>query len=277
MRKLLYIFTSIAAAVAIFFIIVLILNRDSVKGALQVTSSPKSKVYLDGQYVGETPVCKCEASQMIKSGSHTVKLIANSGNFSPFEEKISIEPSVLTVIDRTFGQGASSQGSIINLTPISDKKDAQVSIVSFPDKTEVSLDSSVSGFTPLLLKGLTESDHEIKLKKTGYMEKSVRLHAVPGYKLEALVYLGLAPFNASASALPEASPSAAPSISKILILDTPTRFLRVRSDSSLNATQSATVNPGEKYDLISEKEGWFEIKLNDGKTGWVSSQYAEKE
>ncbi|MBU3978106.1 SH3 domain-containing protein, partial [Patescibacteria group bacterium] len=38
-----------------------------------------------------------------------------------------------------------------------------------------------------------------------------------------------------------------------------------------------TVNPGDTFLLIGEQTGWLEIKLPDGRTGWVSNQYAKKQ
>lgn len=277
MKKILFIIVPILLAIAIFIVIFLVVNKNTGKGALQVTSAPISKVYLDNKLIGQTPLCKCEVNDMITAGIHTVRLVPLQGNLEAFEEKITIAPSILTVVDRTFGPGASSQGSIISLTPISDKKDAQLLIVSFPNKSQVFLNSNPSGMSPLLLKNLTVSDHEIKLTKAGYKDKTLKIRTVLGYKLEALVFLGVNLTAATASALPTPSPSAAPTPSvKVLILSTPTGFLRVRADASIASKQIGLVNPGEKYDFVAEKPGWFEIKLTNGQTGWVSSQYAQK-
>ena len=281
MKKTLFIITPILLAMVIFVIIFIVVNKNTGKGALQVTSTPISKVYLDNKLIGQTPLCKCEVNDMIATGVHSVRLVPVQRDLEAFEEKITITSSVLTVIDRTFGPGASSQGSVISLTPISDKKDAQLLIVSFPNKSQVFLDSNLSGTSPLLLKNLTVSDHEIKLTKDGYKDKTLKIRTVSGYKLEALVFLGvnLATATATASALPSPSPSVSPTPAvsiKVLILNTPTGFLRVRQDATIAANQIGTVNPGEKYDLVAEKPGWFEIKLTNGQTGWVSSQYAQK-
>ena len=281
MKKTLFIITPILLAMVIFVIIFIVVNKNTGKGALQVTSTPISKVYLDNKLIGQTPLCKCEVNDMIATGVHSVRLVPVQRDLEAFEEKITITSSVLTVIDRTFGPGASSQGSVISLTPISDKKDAQLLIVSFPNKSQVFLDSNLSGTSPLLLKNLTVSDHEIKLTKDGYKDKTLKIRTVSGYKLEALVFLGvnLATATATASALPSPSPSVSPTPAvsvKILILNTPTGFLRVRQDATIAANQIGTVNPGEKYDLVAEKPGWFEIKLTNGQTGWISSQYAQK-
>ncbi|MFH1186864.1 MAG: PEGA domain-containing protein [Candidatus Levyibacteriota bacterium] len=278
MKKVLIIILPPLVAIIIFIVVTIVLNKNSNIGALQVTSTPQGKVYLNGKLLGDTPLCKCEQDNMLETGEYTIKIVPSDDKFSPFESKITISPSVLTVVDRTFGEGGLSQGSIIDLTPISNKKEAQILIVSFPDKASVYLDNNLSGTSPLLLKNITESDHEIKLSKEGYKEKAVRIRAIKGYKLESIVFLSInQDISASSSALPELSLTPSVSQDTIVILDTPTGFLRVRSDASINSSQITTVSPGEKYEVVSEQEGWFEIKLDDGKTGWVSSQYAKKD
>ncbi len=281
MKKILFLTVPIILAIVIFIIIFIVVNKNTGKGALQVTSAPISKVYLDSKLIGQTPLCKCEVNDMIATGTHTVRLVPTEGNLEAFEEKITIAPSVLTVVDRTFGPGASSQGSIISLTPISDQKDAELLIISFPNKSQVFIDSNLSGMSSLLLKNLTVSDHEIKLTKDGYKDKTLKIRTVAGYKLEALVFLGVNLSAATSSALP--SPVSSPSSIttptagiKVLILNTPTGFLRVRKEASLGGEQIGLVNPGEKYDFVAEQTGWIEIKLTNGTTGWVSSQYAQK-
>lgn len=281
MKRLLFIIIPIILAILIFILIFFIINRNTGQGALQVTSKPISKVYLDGKFIGQSPFCKCQGNDMVSAGAHTIRLVPISGNFEAFEEKITISPSILTVLDRTFGSSGSSQGSIISLSQISDKKDTQILVVSFPDKSQIFLDGNPSGSSPLLLKNLTVSDHEIKVVKDGYKEKILKIKTVQGYKLEALVYLGVNLETATSSALPSPVPSSSSTPTpvanvKVLILNTPTGFLRVRKDASLGAAQIGTVNPGEKYDFVSEKTGWFEIKLQNGQTGWVSSQYSQK-
>jgi hypothetical protein len=283
MRKILFVLGLVAITIGVFILIVWLFNRDSSKGALQVTSNPRSKVYLDGKLIGVTPLCKCDAKQTISVGQHTIELIPETGNLLSFEDRITISPSVLTVVDRTFGEGAFSSGSIISLSPISDKNDAQLSVVTFPDKTNITLDNSESpsGMSPLLLKKLTESDHELKISKDGYVDKVLRIRALSGYRLEAIVTLAVLPDTSSGSAILPMSPTSTPipviQTPKITILTTPTGFLRVREDASIVSVEIGRVNPGEKYELVDEVTGWYRIKLTDGKMGWVSSQYASKQ
>ena len=260
------------------FGLVIFLNKKEGKGALQVTSMPSSAVYLNGKFQGDTPLCKCEGNVLLKTGEYSLKLIPKDGNFHPFEDKIIINKATLSVVDRTFGNDAESEGSTITLSEIEDKKDSQLLVLSFPDKATISLDNNPVGISPMLLKNVTESDHELSIVKDGYREKIIRIRTVAGYKLTSLVFLGLSlEPTASSAALPQPSPSPLLSVQKIIILNTPTGFLRVREDAKLGSLQVGQVIPGDIFELLDEKNGWFKIKLSNEKLGWVSSDYAKKQ
>lgn len=278
MKKILYYVLPLVTAIIVFAVLVVFINQKTGKGALQVTSKPQSDVYLNGKLIGTTPVCKCDSKDMIGVGQYSLRLIPKDSSLPPYEEKIDINNSTLTVVDKTFGEEPSA--SVITLSPIRDKKDAQLMVISSPDKSDISLDENPAGKTPLLLKNLTESDHEIQIKKEGYIDKILRIRATKGFLLKAIVYLS--PNSSSSnSALPtfESTPTPAPtsSVSKVLILSTPTGFLRVRDTSSLSGSEVGRVTPGETFDLLDEIEGWYKIKLTDGTEGWISSQYAQKQ
>lgn len=281
-KALLILIPSFIFAAIIFLLVQSILLRGNDKGALQVTAAPQSKVYLNGKYVGQTPLCKCTTNDMISTGEYTIKLVPNSGSYSNFQEKISIEKSILTVVDRKFGAGAASEGSIITLEPLKEGNDRQLLITSIPDNVEVLLDNNSSGYTPLLIRELTDSDHELTLKKSGYADKKVRIRTPSGYKLIASVYLGVDDEGIPTSTptpTKSASPSATPIpvSNKVTILQTPTGFLRVRADNSIASGEVGQVLPGDTFDLVLERSGWYQIKLKTGTLGWVSSQYAKKE
>lgn len=257
---------------AIFLIFVLVFNNDNAKGALQVTSTPPSKVYLDGRIIGETPLCLCDLPKFLDSKQYSIKLVPDDNTLRPFEEKIKINPSVLTVVDRTFGKSESSTGAIITLSDTG-QKDPQVLMVSFPNKANIFLDNDLVGNTPLLLKKVTPSDHEIRIIKDGYMEKTIKIRAVEQYRVEIVAYLGIKE-EASTEAMLGSSNNVLDN--KVTIESTPTGFLRVREQASLSSVEVGQVHPGDTFSIISEKDGWYEIKLSDGKTGWVSSDYAKK-
>lgn len=264
--------------IAIVFLgIVMILNRDGGKGALQVTSMPSAQIYLGGKYIGKSPICLCELQQLLKVGEYDLKLIPVEDGYKTFETNITIHQGVLTVVDRTFNkQNSLSSGSVITLSPIDDKKKSEILVVSFPSSSQVVLDSNIEGVTPLLLKEITPSDHEIKILKDGYSEKIIKVKTVEGKRLEATINLGIK--TDKTSDVPKASPSATiKPDQKLIILDTPNGFLRVRELASVDSNQIAVLNTGDKVDLISEKDEWYEIRMNDGKMGWISSAYASKE
>jgi hypothetical protein len=267
-------------------------KSQSQKGALQVTSVPESKVYLNDKYLGQTPLCKCEAANMLPIGDYTIRLVPADKDLSEFQEKVTISEAVLTVVDRKFGKESLSEGSVISLMPLADKKKTELVVVSFPQDANVLLDNNPIGKTPLDFKDPTESDHEIKVSKDGYNEKTIRIRTPAGFKLTVAAYLSTNAQNTpaqpaqpvqnsvSASPAPSAVPSVAPSKvpnEQVLILDTPTGFLRVRQSASVNAAELARVQPGEKLDVVQESNGWYLVRLSDGIQGWISSEYAQKQ
>ena len=282
MKKFILFLLPIFLALVVFFVLIFVLSTQGTgKGALQVTAIPQSTVYVNGKLIGKTPLCKCDPQNMLPTGDYTIRLVPLDSSFgnTTFEQKVTINKSVLTVVDRTFGQGATSQGSVISLIPSSNKNIASLFVTSLPDNANIALDDSGTSTTPYHMDSLTDSDHDLIVNKNGYKEKHIRIHAVKGYTLSVLAFLGVDPQAAVASsaAEPVASISAVPQNQKILILDTPTGFLRVHKEASLFSTEITQVKPQEQYVLQQEVTGWFQIKLTDGTLGWVSDQYAKKQ
>jgi len=190
MKKIIVVFIiSFILALGLFIGVQYYLTTHAEKGALQVTSSPVSKVYLNNQYLGQTPLCKCEASDMLNAGDYTIRLVPLDTSLKEFQEKVTISSLVLTVVDRKFGKNALSEGSIISLSPLDDKKNTQLLVVSFPQGADVLLDNQDIGKTPLLFDNPTESDHTVRVGKEGYNEKEVRIRTPLGYKLTVAAYL----------------------------------------------------------------------------------------
>jgi len=288
MKKIAAVFIiSFILALGLFLGVQYYLNIRSEKGALQVTSSPTSKVYLNDQYLGQTPLCKCQINDMIVPGNYTIRLEPLDDSLQEFQEQISVSQGVLTVVDRKFGTNGQSEGSIISLNPIDDKTKAQLLVVSFPQGASVSLDEQNIGTTPLLYNNPTESDHDLKVSKEGYNEKEIRIRTPLGYKLTVAAYLSTnttTSSNQQTSVSPTPVPSVSPSVSpspsptaSVTILNTPTGYLNVREGPSLSAGEVGQVTPGKTYTLVSEQADWYEIEISNGKTGWISSQYAKKQ
>lgn len=60
---------------------------------------------------------------------------------------------------------------------------------------------------------------------------------------------------------------------EIIINATPTGWLRVRKNPE--GEEIGKVFPGEKYLLVEDAAGWFQIVLTDGSFGWISKSYAK--
>ena len=56
-----------------------------------------------------------------------------------------------------------------------------------------------------------------------------------------------------------------------------TSILNVRNQSSTNGSIVGQVYNSENYDYISEQQGWYEIELHNGKTGWVAGWFTSKD
>lgn len=279
MKKIILLIIPLGIAVLIFVGFQLFVSQNTGKGALQVTATPVSSVYLDNVLIGKTPLCKCEPADLQNAGEHTIRIVPEDSSLSPFEEKITITSGVLTVVDRTFGEGATSHGSIITLLPLENKTGVEVLVLSFPEQADIFLDGSQKGKSPLSLTDVTASDHELRLTKNGYADKLVRIKTVAGYKLVTTVFLGLSTNSATPAAKfteQIASESAQLDVPKITILETPTGFLRVRSEASLNSTEVGRVAPGFSFELLEEQTDWYKIKLDNGTEGWISTEYAQK-
>jgi type IV pilus assembly protein PilM len=62
----------------------------------------------------------------------------------------------------------------------------------------------------------------------------------------------------------------------VTVRDTPTGWLRVREGPATTNLEIAKIYPGEKYEVLEEKQGWYKIQLKDEKEGWASATYIKK-
>lgn len=238
---------------------------------VSIESVPPSIVYIDGVQVGRTPY-----SADLKPGEIVLKLVPDTqAPFLNYETKLSLYPGVKTVVRRNFGQNdAVSFGEVISFEKTTDKE-ASLSIVSVPDATQVMLDGQVKGFTPLKIQKVTPGDHQLIISAPNYKERSFSIRAIDGYKLTVVVKLAESLQEALAS--PSAVLAEQVVVKEVLILDTPTGYLKIRKEPTTVSAEIGRATPGLKYELIStdEKTGWFNIAFDETKTGWVSSQYAK--
>lgn len=272
-RKIVSTFLAIVGIIVISFAILFFLGlfKDQVAGVL-IESDPVSKVFIDGEEVGNTPY---EAD--IKPGEVTIKIEPQQTGdevLDDYETKINLVPGIRTIVKRVFKPNEEdSSGALVSFEKIGGT-DAYVTVVSVPDSARVIIDGKGYGYTPLRVT-IPAGDHELLISSDGYLDKTLPIKVYKGYKLTASVKLAK-----SNETDPPVSPTATASGTlneKIKINNTDVGFLRVRSGASTGFPEVAQVKPGEIYDVIEEGEHgkWFKIKIGDVE-GWVSAEFVTK-
>lgn len=292
-RKFFFLLGVIGLIIIVFVLIHFFTNRGPKDGELRVDSDPTATVFLDDKNIGKTPY-----RDKVTTGSYTLKLVpdATMNQLTAWEGKVTIGQNLLTYVNANLSDSELTTAvDVVWLEKITSKQ-SELSVTTNPDGATVLVDDVVKGSTPVSIQDITSADHTVTITSTGFLTRTLKIRTTPGYRLIADLKLALAPGSstsqASASATPTPTPTGGATTSKsatssaaqvadppkpfVVIKDTPTGFLRVRVDPSTNATESARVNPGEKYTIVDSQNGWYEIKYDGTNTGWVSGQYTQK-
>lgn len=291
------------SSIIIIFLSSLLISGCSLQSqpaGLDINTAPSSKVFIDGKESGSTPL-----TIKHKAGEVSIKLAPESG--PSWESKVKLVPGIETVIRQEFGEDEAQTAGEIYLLEKGSKDKASIAVVSTPDAVTVRIDNQPQGFTPLLVDSLAEGEHQIILTSPGFKDRTIRAKTVKGYKLSLNVKLSqerpttITPPptdtpTGQVTPTPKLSPTPSPKITPtpqasttkttpqkpyIEILDTPTGYLRVRSDASTSSPEVARVNPGDKYPYLSLKTGtdgnsWYKITYATDKEGYVVSTYSKK-
>lgn len=278
-------------------------------GALQISTTPKATVFLDGNQVGLTPFF----NDKVEVGEHTVKLVpeATEDSLVPWEGKIQITSNILTVINRQLAAGeALASGEILSLEKIGQRNASSLAVVSVPDQAVVKIGGEPKGFAPVLVEDLTPGDYRVTISSPGFEERTISAHTVAGYKLTISAKLaqtinGLEEENREGeeegevegeedeaegeeeaettptpTSEPETTPEAdvtPPAKPYIRVKSTPNGWLRVREKPSTEDSAELTkIHDGEMYPYLEEEEnGWYKIEYETDEEGWVSGVYVE--
>lgn len=246
------------------------------KGGVLVTSNPAASVYVNGNLVGKTPY---EGS--FDAGEISVKIIPDELEaINVYESKVKIVGGVKTVVKREFKEGGINWGDIIYFEK-GEGKNSSLSVITVPDNTQVAIDGVTKGFSPYRLNSITQGEHQITISAVGYLDRSLTVNAVAGYKLSIISSL----VQDQAPKQEEVAGETTEIKTLVEILDTPTGFLRVRTAPGAGGSEIHQVSPGEKYTFLEEDEqtGWFKIQVQEaapglpnGIVGWVSNEFSQK-
>ncbi|MFA6532825.1 MAG: PEGA domain-containing protein [Patescibacteria group bacterium] len=269
-----------------------IFDKQNEYGKMKIISSPTASVFLNSTFIGKTPF-----EDKYKVGEYLLKLIPEStaSDTASWNGKISIYKNALTYVNRELGSSdIASAGEIFTTIKMTKKpansESGEIYVETEPQGAIVTLDSDEKGVAPAVMENVTRGDHELSVFMPGFFRRTQKVNVDPGFRVNAYFKLAIDQSSSfakeSADKTKTASSSAAVDKTYVTIRDNPQGWLRVRVDGSINASESAKVKPGEKYELLDEKTGWFKIKFNGSQIGlvegsfdegWVSSEYSSKE
>ena len=262
-------------------------------GQLKIVSSPSAQVFIDNNLVGKTPY-----ENKHKVGEYLVKLVpeGSSGEASAVQVKVMVHKSALTYVNRELGASdVETAGEVFTITKMesapSNKDAGEISVETDPNGAIVYLDNDEKGVAPLLLADVMRGNHELSVFMPGMFRRTHKINVDAGYRVNAVLKLAV-----DASQQPEEQASGEADLTDeskeestadekkestksgtITIKDTPTGFLRVREDATTSASESAQVKPGDTFEVLDTKNGWFKIEYEKGAEGWVSGSYVTEE
>jgi hypothetical protein len=267
------------------------------QGELRIDSQPVANVYIDDKQIGRTPY-----RNKLNVGEFSIKLMPDSavGQLATWQGKVSVTENSLTYVTANLSDSELTTAvDSLWLEKITSKL-AEITVTTSPDGATVLIDNQTKGVTPLTLTDQPAGDHTITITSPGFLTRNLKIKTTAGYRLVTSSKLALT--SGQQQVTPEASasgtlttpspiptgitvqpattgtpsPAVGPAKPYIIIKDTPTGFLRVRMDSSPSATEAGKVNPGQKFTILGNQNGWYEIKYDGTNTGWVSGQYTDK-
>ncbi len=267
---------------------------------ITITGGEKATAFLDGGHIGNTPLTLSD----VKSGTYSLKLVPEDATKQPYVTTVTLNPGLLTAVNWTFGKTADeSGGEIFELSELSDKQKAQLTLVTVPDNVIVKVDGVSKGFSPMSLEDLTEGAHVLTVVAPGYIERTSNPKLTKGYKLTVTLKLereSLTPTptptpnpevstDATKSAVVEETLktptpstvsaetagviSATTSVTPyVKVLDNPLGWLRVRAETSSSSQEVAKLSVGSSVPYLETQTGWYKIEYAKGKQGWISAQ-----
>lgn len=243
-------------------------------GGILVNTTPLTNVFVNGNSVGITPY-----EGTFEAGSIDLKLVPQElgNNYLPYETKVGLVSGVKTIVRREFSESdETSSGDIVSFEK-EGGKEAGIVVISEPDNAQVLIDGTPRGFAPYKGSNVAVGEHAIGIKSSGYSDRTLNVQTIAGYKLTIIAKL------ARLAEEPKVEAAKTETKTFIKIADTPTGFLRVRSEPGSVGREIHQVNPGDKFPFLEEDAatGWFKIQIQapapglpDGVVGWVSNEYS---
>jgi len=263
-----------------------VMDKQNSNGQLKVLVSPSASVFMDNVAVGKTPF-----EDKFKVGEYLLKLIpeGNATDTASWQSKIKIYKNTRTYVNMELGSSdISTSGEVFTSVKMITQVKAgygEVMVETEPQGAIVYLDNDEKGVAPVKLENVLKGDHEISVFMPGFFRRTQKINVDPGYQVNAKFKLAIdqsqtPKIEEKKTATEEASLKESnvdiKTRKQVTIKETPTGWLRVREEPNAEASESAKVNPGDKFDILGEEAGWIKIEYEKNKTGWISGQYVDR-
>ncbi len=263
-----------------------VLNSQNDFGQIKVVSSPVASVFINNLAVGKTPF-----ENKYKVGEYILKLIpeGTASDTASWQGKIKVYKNALSYVNRELGTSdLTSAGEIFTTTkmdkPPKSADYGEIYVETEPQGAIVYLDNDEKGVSTLIMQDVLKGDHELSVYMPGFLRRTQKINVDSGYRVNASFKLAIDESSPESKNIgvtgnnqPTASSGANTQKTTVVIKETPTGFLRVREEPSISASEEAQVKPGQKFNLLDEKSGWYKINYEDDKTGWISGEYVTKQ
>lgn len=183
--KIAGLFLALVILALISWLFVLPLFRSSTAFLKVITKEPKSKVFLNGKLVGETPYL----GKKLTVGDANVTLIGSSnGEEVSFSTSVNLWARAITAINYEFGPNKLFSSGDVRAFG----EGEGLSISTSPVGAELTLDGEKMGKSPLLLtpnKGV----HKLKVSHEGYTTRELEINIEPKLLLSLKIWLSSTP------------------------------------------------------------------------------------
>ncbi len=148
-------------------------------GSLEVASTPGgSSVYLDGIFMGQTPVGSYLDLTSILAGYHTI--LVRHTDFQDYSQRVYVKGGDVVTVNALLTPNVPS--------PIPDTT-GQIIAVSTPAGAELFLDNTFRGVTPVTLSDIPAGSHVVTVKQAGYTDASQTVTVTGGQSTPVAISL----------------------------------------------------------------------------------------
>lgn len=248
---------------------------------LEITTTPPSRVYISGKDEGTTPFKNLN----IQPGEYHIRLVPEGDSaLQAWESNIELNRSVSTIIHHNFSNSEeTSFGYVLLLQPDPDTSKSFLSVISDPNTVNITIDGRPYGFSPLSKQDLSPGSHTVDIGSPGYKSISLSVNTTLGYNLiinaklaQELITIDPDPTIATSSSqsTENSQDDLLPVKPYVLISETSTGWLRVRTEPNTLAPEIGKVDSGETLPYLdSSGDGWLQV-LFENQEGWISGSYA---